>query len=254
MELFIFILVFVFGSAIGSFLNVLVDRLPRNESFLNSRSYCEKCKKKLGPFDLFPIFSFLFLRGRCRYCSAKIPRRLFLLEILTGTVFLYIFSLFAQNQFTLPAFVFYLILASSLIVIFFADSLHGIIPDEINVLLFVSAFIYKYFYEGNLLLSMFSGLALFVFFLGLLLITKGKGMGMGDVKLSFVVGFVLGFPQSIVACYLAFLTGGAISTILILWGKKKLRGDTIPFGPFLVAGGVLSYLLTTPLLSFLGVH
>lgn len=254
MELFTFVLVFIFGSVVGSFLNVLIDRLPRGESFLNSRSYCEKCKKKLGPLDLFPVLSFILLKGKCRHCGAKIPKRLILVELLTGFIFIYLFYLFLQNRITLPSLFFYLTFTSSLVVIFFTDIFSGIIPDEINIPLFIVALIYKYFYQGDFVSSFISGAVLLAFFLGLLLITKGKGMGMGDVKLSFVVGFVLGFPQSIIALYLAFLTGGIVSTILILWRKKKLHGDTIPFGPFIVAGTVLSYFLTIPFLSFLGVR
>ena len=129
--------------------------------------------------------------------------------------------------------------------IFVSDQLTGIIPDEFNVVIGVATLLMLIFYHPtDLVVHIASGLGAFIFFLSLYLATRGRGMGFGDVKLAFLLGFFLGFPQIIVSLYFAFLTATFVSLILVILGKKKLRGGTIYFGPFLVAGGVFAYFLT----------
>lgn len=237
---------FIPGLSIGSFLNVLIDRLPRGESILG-RSYCESCKKTLSWKDLIPVLSFVYLRGRCRYCKTKLSLYYPLVELLTGILFVFtIYYLLITNLSTnyLISSIYYLIIVSSLIVIFFADLKYGIIPDKIIFPAIVVSLIYitiPTFYPqfSNIPLSIFnhllSAVGALLFFLFIYLIAKGKGMGLGDVKLSFLIGLVLGFPGAVLALYIAFLTGGFIGIILILWKKKTLI-SAIPFGPFLVIG------------------
>ncbi len=254
-------LLFILGLSIGSFLNVLIDRIPNDESPFKGRSYCDKCKKTLKWYDSIPLISYLYLKGRCRYCRSHISFYYPLVEIVTGVMFViafaYVYGLqstdyslpFSTFNSQLSIFIYSLFILSSFIVIFFTDLKYGIIPDKIVYSSTVISFLYLIpfgFAQGELntkyliLGSLLSGLGAFGFFLALFLITKGKGMGFGDVKLAFLIGIILGFPKIIVAFYLAFLTGALVGSILIIWGKKKLKGGTIPFGPFLIIGAVLS--------------
>ena len=249
----------ILGISIGSFLNVLIDRIPQGKSPFKGRSYCDKCKKTLKWYDLIPLISYLYLKGKCRYCRAHISLYYPLVELVTGAMFIvtfaYIyhlpltidrFSIF-NSQFSI--FFYYLFILSSFIVIFFTDLKYGIIPDKILYPAAVISTIYNLSFtiyspivnhQSSIINNIFSGAGAFLFFLALYLVTKGKGMGFGDVKLAFLIGIVLGFPKILAALYLAFLTGAICGIILIIWRKKKLKGGTIPFGPFLIIGTVLS--------------
>ncbi|MBU1149256.1 prepilin peptidase [Patescibacteria group bacterium] len=252
-----FIIVFILGICVGSFLNVLVDRLPKNEPVVKGRSHCDKCKKTLQWRDLIPLLSFIFLKGKCRYCHARLSIYYPLVELATGFLFsittLFVFGhsqfLISNSKFLinpqspitnyqlLITLIYYLFIISSLIVVFFADIKYGIIPDKVIFPAILVSFLYLILNTSYLILPyLFSALGAFLFFLFLFLITKGRGMGFGDVKLAFLMGLVLGFPGIIVSLYIAFLTGAAIGIILILWRRKKVFGTTIPFGPFLVLG------------------
>lgn len=250
MIFFVLTVIFVIGLFFGSFLNVIVDRQQRKETVLTGRSYCEFCKKELKWYDLIPIFSFLFLRGKCRYCHKKLSLYYPLTELSTAVLFTITYAfLNFQPVFNsliinpLPL-IYYLFLSSSFIVIVFSDLKYNIIPDKIVIPAIIISFLYLLIVNSPLLISyLLSALGSFAFFLMLFLITKGKGMGFGDVKLSFLLGLVLGFPKIILALYLAFLTGAAIGIILILWKKKRTIKDTIPFGPFLILGTLVSLFL-----------
>lgn len=248
MDIFITAFVLVFGLSVGSFLNVLVDRLPRNESVLKGRSHCEFCKKKLDPLDLIPLFSFLFLRGCCRFCRKPLSWYYPFVELITGMLFLltffYVSSNFHSNfNFQFSGFIelpYYLFITSLLIVIFFTDLKYGIIPDKIVYSGIVISFIYSILNTQYLILNhLLSGIGAFLFFLVLFVVTRGRGMGLGDVKFAFLQGLLLGFPKIIVGFYTAFLTGAVVAIILVIWGKKRFRGGTIPFGPFLVIGTII---------------
>lgn len=250
------IILFLFGSAIGSFLNVLIDRLPRGENILIARSRCESCSKTLAWYDLIPVFSYLLLSGKCRYCKTKIPKRIIFIELLTGITFIltyfYYFSYLAQSN--LLYFIFILILISCFLVIFFTDLQFGIIPDEILVVILLTSVVFNVINMPALIIQNFiTGLSSASFFLLLFVITHGKGMGFGDVKFSFVIGFLLGFPEAIFAFYSAFLTGALVSLILIIVGRKKFKGDTISFGPFLVLGVLIAVVFGEKIIGMLGI-
>lgn len=230
-------LFFLFGLFIGSFLNVLSDRIPRDESFIFGHSYCEECKHHLSPFDLIPLFSFLFLKGRCRYCKKAFSLYYPFAEFVTGLLFLCTYLRFHDD--TLPMLVFSLFIVSSLVVLFSSDLKYGILPDKVLLpATAVCVIFYGFIYTTNSAPFLFSALGAGGFFLALFLGTKGKGMGFGDVKLAFFMGLLLGFPGIVYALYIAFLTGAVLSFILILWKKKQVK-STIPFGPFLVSGTLL---------------
>ena len=250
-------IIFLFGISIGSFLNVLVDRLPKNESPFGGRSHCEHCKHKLSGLDLIPLLSFFLLKGKCRYCHKKLSYYYPVVELTTGILFA-ITAIFALNNFQFSIFnfqsnlnfqisifqlsflIFHLFLISSLIVIFFTDIKYGIIPDKITYPAILISFLFLMSDTKYLILNTLpSAVGAFLFFFLLFVVTRGRGMGFGDVKYAFLMGLVLGFPNIITALYIAFLTGALISLILVVWGKKKLKGTTIPFGPFLVLGTVV---------------
>ncbi len=234
------LLAFIIGSVLGSFLNVVIDRLSTGRGIVGGRSYCEHCKKTLSPIDLIPIFSYLFLGGKCRFCKKNIPKRLILVESLTGVTFALVIGFFMTQAITFLAAIFLALILWCFIGIFFADVEYGIIPDLLVILSTVGSIAYLYEKHISLTNHLYAGLASLLFFLVLFTITKGRGMGFGDVKFSFVLGFLLGFPSVIVALYIAFLTGALVSIILVIWRKLHFFGSTIPFGPFLVVSVIIS--------------
>jgi len=239
-------LIFALGVGVGSFLNVLIDRLPRDESCLIGRSYCELCKTTLKWYDLIPLFSFIGLKAKCRYCHSAISFYYPVVEFITGALFLFVSSqLLTEYQISNKfgnaeiylRLIFFLFIVSTFIVIFFTDLKYGIIPDKVVYTAIVVTFLFLITnYQLLITNHLLSAVGSFIFFLLIFLVTRGRGMGFGDVKLAFLIGLLLGFPKTVVALYAAFLTGAVISIILILEKKKKFKGSTIPFGPFLVIG------------------
>jgi len=238
------IFVFVFGACIGSFLNCIIYRLESKKS-LKGRSFCPHCKHTLSWQDLFPVFSFLFLCGKCRYCKAKISWQYPLVEISTAVIFLLIFnfqfSIFNKlsiSQFLNLGFLFYI--ASVLIIIFVYDLKHYIIPDKILFPAIIISFAYRVFENfamlGNYLIAVIIGSG---FFFTIWLVSRGKWMGFGDVKLAVLLGLLLGFPNILVGLFLAFFFGAIIGVILMAGQKKGLKSE-IPFGPFLITGSFVA--------------
>ncbi len=234
--------IFLFGLAIGSFLNCVIYRIENNKSFLKGRSYCPLCRHTLNWQDLIPVFSFLFFKGKCRYCHKKISIQYPLVELMTGLIFLLIFyfnnSVF--NFFNL-AFLFYI--TCVLIIIFVYDLKHYIIPDKVLFPAIAIIFLYQLIFSFRLLNfnPLWSGLAAFAFFLSIFLVSSGRWMGFGDVKLAFFMGLFLGYPNILVALFLAFFLGAIIGVGLIVFKSKNLKSE-VPFGPFLITGTFLSLL------------
>jgi len=229
---------FILGLCIGSFLNVLADRLPNDRSILG-RSKCDSCRKTLKAIDLIPIVSFVYLRGKCRFCHTSLSYQYLFAEILTGSMFvltyLLIFPLGIVN------FIVALIIISCLIAIFFADLRYGIIPDELVAVGVISLIVWLGIFEQGLFINhLLAGIGAGLFFLMIFLFTRGRGMGFGDVKLAVLLGLFLGFPDIVLALYIAFLTGGGTGIILILWKKKRLK-SSVPFGPFLILGTLITF-------------
>ncbi len=248
MELFLASVIFIFGSIFGSFVNVLIDRVPQGKFFDNKRSYCESCKKSLSWYDLIPLFSYIILRGKCRRCKSKIPFRIFVVELLTGLGFVALYSLIYQSL-PLISFIMIVLTFCLLTAIFFIDVKHRIIPNSLLIAILLCTLFYHIFAGHDLIPYIITGIVSFLVFFLLFAVTKGKGMGFGDVKFAFVIGFLLGFPASLIAFYAAFLTGAAISIILIIAGKKKARGSVIAFGPFLIIGILIATLFTDEIIK-----
>lgn len=206
------------GICVGSFLNVLIDRLPRGKNVITGRSVCDHCRKTLRWFELIPLLSWALQGGRCRRCHKKLSWQYPIVELATAAGFIFI----------PPS---YWIILSSLLVIFVADLKYQIIPDSMIVVGVIGVIGAIGVIGENIL----AGVGASVFFLFLWLVTHGRAMGLGDVKFAFLMGLLLGFPGVIVACYLAFLTGAGMGVILILLRKKGLKSK-IAFGPFLILG------------------
>lgn len=246
------ILLFLLGLGVGSFLNVLIARLPRNKS-LFGRSHCPLCKKTISWYDNIPLVSFAILKGQCRACRSPISWQYPLVELITAVLFVFSYiSLGIRGVWgirEIGELVYYLFIISSLIAIFFIDLKHRIIPDTIIYPTIVISFLFVLISQHpNISISHFiSAIIAFLFFFFLHLVTHGQGMGFGDVKLSFLLGLFLGFPRIVVALYASFLTGATVSLILVVKGKKRLK-DTIAFGPFLVLGAIVAFLFSQSIL------
>ena len=242
MNYFFHIIVFIFGLAVGSFLNCIIYRMEIGKSALNGRSFCPYCKHQLEWQDLIPVLSFLFLKVRCRYCRQKISLQYPLLEIATGILFVLIFSNW-NLEFGIWNLAYLFIISCFLIIIFVYDLKHYIIQDKIIYPAIVIAFLYQLFNHWPLIINhlnfIYSALGASFFFLLIVLASRGKGMGVGDIKLGFLMGLILGWPNILVALFLAFLIGAIIGVGLIINRKKTLKSE-VPFGPFLVTGTFLA--------------
>ena len=229
---FYYVIFFLFGLAIGSFLNCAVCRIEKDESFLKGRSYCPHCKHTLSYKDLVPLLSFLVLLGKCRYCKKKISFQYPLVEIFTGLLFLSILF-FSSN--VINAFFFFAIF-SFLIIIFIYDLKHFLIPDIALYPALILALIYQLVQVESAFLSVILSAVLSCsFFLSIFLVSRGKWMGFGDVKLAFFMGLFLGYPNILVALFMAFSIGAIISLVIVFLKKKSLKSE-VPFGPFLIIG------------------
>ncbi len=228
------LLILIYGLLIGSFLNVCIYRIPREESIAFPASHCPNCNTKLKCHDNIPVISYLSLKGKCRYCSEKISSQYPMVESLNGIIYL---MLLWHFSFSLD-FIFYALISSVLIVISFIDLKEMIIPDSLIVAILILSLIHKalnYFIYGispdiiNSLLGMVIAGGLF---LSIVILSRG-GMGGGDVTLIASLGFVIGVKYILLTIFLSFLVGSIIS-IGLLGFKIKTRKDPIPFGPFII--------------------
>lgn len=232
-EFMFVIIVLLFGLAIGSFVNVLIDRLPRGESVITGRSHCDYCGRTLNWSELLPVISWVIQGGRCRHCHKKLSPQYPVIELFTalGLSGLYIWAGSPLEPVNFLPVISYWVIFVSFLVIFVSDFKYQIIPDSMVVLGLIGT-------AGAVGLkaeNLYAGLGASLFFLILYLLTRGRGMGFGDVKLAFLMGYIAGFPKIVTAIYIAFLTGAAAGVILIIGGKKKLKSK-ISFGPFLILG------------------
>ena len=252
LETLIFFLIFIFGLIVGSFLNCLIYRLEIGESFLSGRSYCPNCKHILSFKDLIPVFSFLILRGKCRYCGKKISWQYPLVELATGILFVLVMNYTFPNPLVTG---YWLLVTSLLIIIFVSDLKYYVIPDKVIYPTIVLTFIFHLFeiFEFGtfepILNSFLSAILASLFFLTIVLISRGKWLGIGDVKLVFFMGLILGYPNILLALFLAFFIGAVVGVILIILGKNTLKSE-IPFGPFLVTGTFLAMFFGERIVNF----
>jgi len=268
MLIYISIIIFIFGLVIGSFLNVVINRLNIHQNLASPRSYCPKCKHQLSFWDLIPVLSYIFLKGKCRYCKKKISWQYPLVELVTGISFLLLFFKFVDiNNINLNFVVIleqlliYFFFVSILIIIFVYDLKHYLIPNKIIYPAILITLIiqilpipeYPNISIQNLIIgSLIPG----IFFLILVLVSKEKWMGAGDVKLGFLCGLIVGFPNILVALFISFVTGAIIGLILIVSKKKDLK-DKMPYGTLLTFATFVTILFGSQIinwyLNFLGI-
>jgi len=251
-EIFLIFLFALLGLAVGSFLNVCIDRLPRNESIVNPPSHCEVCQHRLAAKDNIPMFSYLRLRGRCRYCQASIPRRLFWVELATGLIFAFLYWYYGFSV-ELGVLAFY---ACLFIIIFVIDLEHGLIlnkvvyPGMVVALLLAllpQSWLTQWTVTGVANAALGGGIGFAIFLL--IAIASRGGMGWGDVKLAALIGLATGFPLVFFSIIMGAILGGIVAVALVI-AKKRTRRETIPFGPFLALAAMITLLWGSNILSW----
>ncbi len=269
-EILFYILVFIFGTIVGSFLNVLILRYNTGVSAMKGRSFCFSCGKKLGPFELIPVLSFLIQRGRCYGCQSKISWQYPIIECLTGLLFVGvimkysgIIGLYSNN-------IWYILISIIMMAVFVFivvyDIKHKIIPDGLVITFGVLALLkivadfflmsgpsveIKYHLMWYLLAGPILASPLFFIWL----ISRGRWMGLGDPKLVLGIGWFLGPIMGLSAVILAFWTGAAYGLVLLTlsklnWRGLKINGKTeVPFAPFLILGFLLVFFFNLDILN-----
>ena len=244
------VLLFIIGACLGSFFLVVGKRLPINEDVLFSRSRCDKCKKELKWYDLIPIFSYVFLKGKCRYCGEKISPLNLIVEIFMGLFFAlgYHFIPIGNNFYA------YLVLSSLMMLIFISDFSYYIILDSPLIISSILLFILKFIFFGykDALISIVSGILLFLVMYLIKIIGdklfKRESLGGGDIKLAFVIGYALGFRLSLIAIILSSFLALPYSVASL----KLQKNNEVPFGPFLVSSLFIVFLFQDKFINILG--
>lgn len=229
------LILFLYGIVIGSFLNVVILRVPKKESFTFDRSHCTSCGYQLRWFDLIPVLSYIGLRGSCRKCKEHISLQYPIIELLNGAAYVGIYYWMGLQWMTLIS----CLTFSILLVVFMIDYRHFIIPNGTVILLFLLGLVTTLL-EGNY----WNHIIGFFVVSGLLLIVSiivPRGMGLGDVKLMAAAGLLLGWQRVILALMVGSIAGSLIGISLIVF-KLKSRKDPIPFGPFLSIGIMVALL------------
>jgi leader peptidase (prepilin peptidase)/N-methyltransferase len=259
-----FAVIFVLlGMIVASFLNVCADRLPAKQSLAYPPSHCPACSRRLAAKDLIPVFSYLWLRGRCRYCGAPIPRRVLWVEVATAALFGLAYWQYGFSI-ELPVVLFYISLFT---VIFVIDLEHGLILNKIVYPALVVALVISIFVPPSQLAHISGGVAYlidklpqlglaqaaigggigFVIFFLIVIVSRG-GMGFGDVKLAALIGLATGYLV-VVALLMGIILGGLVAVILLGFKIKK-RKEAMPFGPFLAVAAIATLLWGSDILSW----
>lgn len=248
---FLLLIFFILGAAIGSFLNVVIDRFALGEHILG-RSYCNHCRATLKTLDLVPIVSFVGLGGRCRYCRRPISWQYPVVEAVVAILFVYLFYfLTGAAIFSVLTFFYFGLVLCLLIVVAVVDMKFSLIPTTFVFAGAIVALFYSYFNltSQEFVVNVFVAAVAAVALLLVVVLTRGRGMGSGDIPLVFLIGLFLGWPKSAVAIFASFVLGAVVALSLIVAGRKKF-GQTIPFAPFLVTGTIISLFWGTQLLDW----
>lgn len=243
------IILFILGAAVGSFLNVVAYRFPRGESFISPPSSCPSCGKRLQAVDLVPVLSYIFLRGSCRRCKARISVRYFFVEVITGLIFVVV-PLFKGLNMEAAFYLFFLCL---LLTVSLVDLEFHRIPNVFLMTGLVGGIILRVLNPASRNLEAWSdaglgmlaggGIMLVIYILG-----RG-GMGAGDLKLMIVVGFFLGLQGTVLSLLAGFIMGGIFGLIMLIL-RKMSRKEMVPFGPFLSLGAAIMVFYGEQILSW----
>jgi len=236
------LIIFIFGLVIGSFLNVLIYRVPRHKSIVTPPSHCARCGSTLKWYDNIPVISFMLLKGRCRSCGEPISAIYPVVELFTAIIFLVLYLKFSLTLLLIK----YLLFASLLIALSGIDFYHYILPDVLAYPLIAIGLIFAFFNHNTLLLLLDAfGVSLFLFLLGIVVgkSTKKEALGFGDVKLIFAITLFLGIKGAVFTLFVGSVLGIAASVFIF-------RQNRIPFGPFLSAAALLSIFLSRAVFAF----
>ncbi len=237
-----FVYLFILGSIFGSFLNVVIFRLPKGLSLINPGSYCPNCKTKIKWYENIPIFSYLFIKGKCTNCDKSISILYPIIELLTGIIFV----IFLYNSNSIIEYIVFVVIAMLFLCLVFIDFKEYLLPDILLSIIFLIGLIYFGYNEGlnawpRLLYGLMTGTMLWLLRYTSSLVYKKEAFGLGDVKLGALLGFLLGIPDALLAIFFGFVIAAFIFISLIL--LKKVSKDTyLPFGPYMVFG-MISFLL-----------
>jgi leader peptidase (prepilin peptidase)/N-methyltransferase len=240
----------VFGMLTGSFLNVCICRMPKDESIVSPPSHCPQCSHTIKWYDNIPLLSYLLLRGKCRGCGTHISLQYPLVELLNGILTLFLFLHFGMTL----DFASYFLLCSSLVVITFIDIEHQIIPDEISLPGIVIGFALSFFLKGHSWLNSLLGIilgggSLLLVAYGYQWLTGKEGMGGGDIKLLAMMGAFLGWKAVPFIIFSSSLIGSVVGISIMLLQKKDSK-LAIPFGPYLAFGALLYIFYGQPLIRW----
>ena len=244
------ILLFILGLIVGSFSNVCIYRIPRNESIIYPASHCPKCHTNILVKDNIPLLSYILLKGRCRNCGSRISIQYPGVEFLTGLVYVIIYQIYGLSVQSLI----YIILSSALIIIAFIDLNEQVIPEVISlpgivVGLILSFFVHHISFVNSALGIVIGGGIILVIRLAGSAIFKKEAMGGGDIKLAAMIGAFLGWRYIIISLFLGFFLG-AIAGIFLIMSKIKSKEDVVPFGPFIILGSFITFLWGKNILSW----
>ncbi|RJO62556.1 MAG: prepilin peptidase [Dehalococcoidia bacterium] len=241
MDIAIAFLFVLFGLLVGSFLNVVIDRLPSGQSLAYPPSHCPSCNKRLAVKDLVPVLSYALLKGRCRYCGQPIPLRLPLVEAATAVAFGLLFAFFGLSpELAIALFYFCLLLVIAVIDLEQQLIMNWLVYPAAPIATAFSLLAYRLDIVPDITHAAIGCAIGLVLFLLIAILSRG-GMGLGDVKMAALMGIMLGYPSVLVAIFLAIVAGGIVA-IVLLATREKGRKQAIPFGPFLALGTMLALL------------
>lgn len=235
----ILIYLFIVGLFVGSFYNVVALRLSKNESIIFPGSHCVNCNHRLAWYELIPVFSYVFLRGKCKKCKIHISLQYPLIEILTGILFAISYYLYGLSYETLIS----IVVVSVVIITFISDCKFMVILDEVLIIgsLLLALFFFLTGGVDLLIRCIIRGIILFIIMLSIKLIGdkafKQESLGWGDVKLSFLVGMVLGIKLGVIYIFI----GAFLALPYAIYVTLRKKEGMIPFGPFLVTSLLLIY-------------
>ena len=249
-EIYFAISAFILGAVVGSFLNVCICRLPRDESVVSPPSHCPNCSCGIRWYDNIPLISYLLLQGKCRGCGTRISAQYPLVELLNGLLTLALFLRFGPTF----SFLVFFLFCSALVVITFIDLEHQIIPDEISLPGILLGFFFSFFLPGHTWLNSLIGIllgggSLLLVASGYHWLTGKEGMGGGDIKLLAMMGAFLGWKAIPFIIFASSLVGSVVGISLMLI-KKKDSKLAIPFGPYLAFAAILYLFYGRPLIHW----
>lgn len=256
-----YLFLLILGLVFGSFVTAISWRIPREISFVKGRSICPNCRNKISWYDNIPLLSYIILGGKCRNCKIRISFRYPLIEMATALGFVAIFyftntfgGLTLQSISDVFTLVLYLVVFLILLTIFIIDLGHQIIPDSLTFAGILVIGFYLLLTASNSIFNVaFSGFLAAAFLLFVHLVTKGKGMGLGDVKFAVLGGMIVSLKLMPIWLFLSFLTGATVGIILILIGKAKMK-TKIAFGPFLTLGIALTLAFGNNIIRLIGLE